>query len=289
MMRTLKSITLAAILTLLAGCGQLISNAKQEFADDLSSAMLQHNEPETIRQAMPSYLVLVDSMVRGDDRNIPLLLSASKLYGAYTSVFVESPERKKILAERAFTYAHRALCLRVGEANVAACNLHKSSYATFEIALADFKPADVDVLFALGAAWAGKLEANSADWNAVAELPKVKAVFTRLLTLDENYSNGDVHLYLGVMESLLPPAMGGKPDVAKAHFELALRISGRTNSMALLLYAEKYARLLFDRELHDRLLQELLAMSADETPSKLIHTIAQARAKTLLAESDDYF
>lgn len=274
---------------LLGSCAQLVSNAKQEFAEDLSQAILQHNEPETVKQALPSYLVLVDSMVKGDDRNIELLISASKLYGSYTSVFVEPGDRKKTLADRSFAYAHRALCLHVGQQNVTACNLHKSSYASFEASLKKFTVKDVDVLFTLGSAWAGKLQANSGDWNAVAELPKVKAVIRRVLELDHDWSNGDAQLYMGVMESLLPPAMGGKPDKARSHFEKALKISKRTSSMALLMYAEKYARLVFDRKLHDTLLEELLALKPEKTSSKLIDAIAKARAKELLAGSDDYF
>lgn len=280
---------LLSMTMLLVSCGQVISNAKKDFARDLSDAILQHNEPETVKQALPAYLVLIDSMVRGDDRNIDLLISASKLYGSYTSVFVEDEQRKRLLSDRAFTYAHRALCLRAGQENVTACNLHKASYASFEAALNKFTKNDVDVLFTLGSAWAGKLQANSADWNAVAELPKVKAVIQRVLKLDANWSNGDVHLYMGVMESLLPPAMGGKPDKARKHFESALKISKRSNSMALLFYAEKYARLMFDQKLHDDLLKELLALKAEKTASKLIDAIAKAKARELLDSSADYF
>lgn len=285
-----KSITLLLMtLLLLSGCGQLISNAKQEFAEDISASILQHDEPETVKQALPSFLLLVDSMVHGDDTNIDLLISASKLYGSYASVFVEEEKRKHKLAQRAFVYAHRALCLYVGSTNIAACDIGQSSYARFEQSLQKFKKEDVKVLFAFGSAWAGLIQANSSDWNAVAELPKARAVIERVLQLDETFSNGDVHLYMGVMQSLLPPAMGGKPEVAREHFEKALKISGRTNSMALLLYAEKYAKLVFDRELHDRLLKELMALKPERTPSKLIDAIAKARAQKLLADADDYF
>ena len=47
---------------------------------------------------------------------------------------------------------------------------------------------------------------------------------------------------MAVMESLLPPTLGGKPDLAKKHFERAIEISAGTNLMAKVLYAEKYAR-----------------------------------------------
>ncbi len=283
-----RLISLICIVTL-AGCGHVVSNAKKDFAADLSATIQRHDDPETIKQALPAYLVLTDSMVSGDDTNIGLLLSASRLYGAYASVFVEQTERRQKLAQRAFTYAHRALCLHVGNSNVDACNLKKVSYAGFEKALAKFKASDAEMLFTLGSAWAGMIQANSTNWNAVAELPKVKAVFERVLQLNENIHNGDAHVYMGVMQALLPPAMGGKPKLAKQHFQKAIKISKGKNLMAKLYYAEKYARLVFDRALHDRLLKEILKADTSRSDKRLIDTLAKQKAKVLLGSADDYF
>jgi hypothetical protein len=155
--------------------------------------------------------------------------------------------------------------------------------------LKQFNKQDVPVLFALGSAWAGWLQANSADWNAVAELPRIKAIIQRVLELDPLINNGDAYLYMAVMESFLPPAMGGKPELAKSNFEQAIKVSAGENLMAKVLYAEKYARLVFDRELHDRLLQEVSDARIEQNESTLINSIAQYRARILLAESDEYF
>ena len=269
----------------LTACGSLISSAKKEFAEDLSATILSHDEPETVKQAIPTYLVLVSSLIRGDQENIDLLISGSRLYGSYASVFVEETERKIKLSKRAFDYAERAVCLRLPES----CAAKTMSYHEFELAIKAFKKEDASILFAYGAAWTGMIQANRADWNAVAELPKAKAIIAKVLELDESISNGDAHLYMGVMESLLPPAMGGKPEIAKKHFERALEISKRKNLMALLMYAEKYARLLFDRELHDSLLNELLAVDTKNSKTLLIDTIARVKAKELLADAEDYF
>jgi len=273
------------LLSLLTACGHLISSAKKEFAEDLSSTILEHDDPETVKQAVPAYLLLISSMIRGDQENTGLLVSGSKLYGSYASIFADEPERKKKLAGRAFDYAGRAMCLQRAEF----CKTRKMPFAEFEKQLSKFIQDDVAVLFAYGSAWAGYIQANSADWNAVAELPKVKAIVQTVLKLDENYSNGDVHLYMAVMQSFLPAAMGGKPEQAKKHFEKAIEISNNTNLMAKLLYAEKYARLVFNRELHDQLLNDVINAKIEKSASTLINTIAKIKAKTLLAESDDYF
>ena len=276
---------LLLVAVLMTACGQLVSSAKREFAEDLSATVLEQDDPETVRQAIPAYLILVSSMIRGDPDNVGLLISGSRLYGAYASMFVEDTARKQKLSDRSFEYARRAFCLR----QPALCNFRELSYYEFEQALTSINENEVDVLFALGSAWAGWVQAHSSDWNAIAELPRVKAVIQRVLELDDTYSNGDAHLYMAMMYSFLPPAMGGKPELAKEQFERAIAISKQQNLMAMLLYAQKYARLVFDKDLHDRLLRQVIDAKVEVDDMTLINTIAKSRARELLAESDDYF
>ena len=123
----------------------------------------------------------------------------------------------------------------------------------------------------------------------MAELPRIKAIIQRVLELEPAINNGDAYLYMAVMQSFLPPAMGGKPELAKNNFEQAIKVSNGSNLMAKLLYAEKYARLVFDRELHDRLLKEVIDSRVENDEMTLINSIAQHKAKRLLAQSDEYF
>ena len=270
---------------MLSGCSTLISNTKQEFADNLSATISESDDPETIEQALPAYMVLVSSMIRSEPDNVNLLVSGSKLYSAYASAFVQNKQRQRVLAQHAYDYASHALCIH----KPAACGARKESYHQYEQTLKLFKKSDAEILFTYGRAWAGLIEASSSDWNAVADLPRVKSVLERVVQLDENISDGDAHVYLGVLDSLLPPAMGGKPELAKAHFEKAIKISHGTNLMAKVLYAEKYARLVFNRELHDRLLREVVAADISHSRHHLVDVLAQQRAKKLLANASDYF
>ena len=271
--------------TMLSGCSTLVSNARQDFADNLSATISESDDPETIEQALPAYMILVSSMIRSDPDNVDLLLSGAHLYSAYASIFVENKQRQRVLAQHAYDYASHALCIQ----KPVACDANKQSYHQYEQTLKLFTKADVKLLFAYGGAWAGLIEANNSDWNAVADLPRVKSVLKRVVQLDENISNGDAHVYLGVLDSLIPPAMGGKPELAKAHFEKAIKISQGTNLMAKVLYAEKYARLVFNRELHDRLLREVVAADIGQSSHRLVDVLAQQRARKLLANASDYF
>jgi len=281
----LKLLLLLMLALSLSACGQLISNAKQEFAEDLSATILSFDDPETIKKGLPAYLILISSMIRSEPENADLLESGAQLYGAYASGFTDSTDSRKNLARRAFDYASRAMCIR----DKRFCNVKTLSYFEFEKLLASVKKSQAEHLFVFVSSWAGVIEANSSDWNAVAELPKVKAGIQRVLDIDETVSNGNAHLYMAVMESLLPPTLGGKPALAKKHFDRAIEISQGHNLMAKVLYAEKYARMLFDRKLHDELLQQVIDADVGPQDQILINTLAKQKAAELLSEADDYF
>ena len=82
-----------------------------------------------------------------------------------------------------------------------------------------------------------------------------------------------------------------KQVVGQVHacFERAVELSGGRNLMAKVLFAEYYARLVFDRPLHDRLLEEVVAADPEEPGLTLSNTLAQEQARQLLDDADDYF
>jgi hypothetical protein len=276
-----------ALLALLAltGCASIASSASSKLANNLSSAILNQDDPETVRDGMPSYLLLIDSLIEGDPKNENMLLAGSKLYGAYAAAFVKEPERAKRLAHKARAYSDRALCAH----DTKLCNVLEKPYAEFAAAIATLKKEDVPLLYTSGTAWAGWIQANSSDWNAIANLAKVKAAMMHSVELDEKYSHGEGHLYLGVFATLLPPALGGKPEEGRVHFERAVQLSAGRDLMAKVEYARRYARITYDRELHDRLLQEVLNADAVEPGLTLSNVLAKQQAKELLASADKYF
>ncbi len=273
------------MLLALNGCASITSSATSNLSNNLSSAILNQDDPETVEAGMPSYLLLIDSLIEGDPQNEKLLLGGSKLYGAYAAAFIKEPERAKLLARKARSYADRALCAH----DVKLCNVLEKPYDDFAATIATLKVGDVPLLYASGASWAGWIQANSSDWNAIASLPKVKAVMTRVVELDETYSHGEAHLYLGVFATLLPPALGGKPEEGRVHFERAIQLSGGRDLMAKVEYARRFARITYDRELHDKLLHEVLDADASEPGLTLSNVLAKRLAKELLASADNYF
>jgi hypothetical protein len=287
-MPTIQLIRLVAAtlaLSTLVGCSSLVNSASNRMANNLSAAMLNQDDPATVEAGMPSYLMLVDSLIEGDPQNENLLLAGSKLYGAYAAAFVKEPERAKLLARKARDYSARALCAH----GAPLCNLIDLPYDTFNTAIAKLKTDEAPLLYAHGTAWAGWIQANSGDWNAIANLAKVKGMMTRVTELDESYDHAHAHLYLGVIATLLPPALGGKPEEGKVHFERAIALSQGHDLMAKVEYARRYARITYDRELHDRLLHEVLDADATVPGLTLSNTLAQRQARELLVSADSYF
>ncbi|MFT5400388.1 MAG: hypothetical protein ACI9LO_002004 [Planctomycetota bacterium] len=262
-----------------------VSSAMTSIADNLSQAILNQNDPETVRDGAPAYLVMIDGLIEGDPENTDLLLTGAKLYGSYTSAFVDDESRSRRLAKKSFDYAKRALCLEAEDF----CTQLDSKLEPFKASLSEVDEDEIKLLYQFSVAWAGWVQVNSSDWNALADLSKLTALFEHTLLLDEAFDDGGAHVYLGVLGSQLPPSLGGKPDLARAHFERAIEISGGRNLMFSVLMAEHYARLVFDQEMHDSLLASVQRSDAEYNGYTLVNTIAKIRAEKLLAGSPDFF
>jgi len=276
---------IATALLSTSSCSSLVSSAASGMASNLSKAILNSNDPQTVADGAPAYLLLLDSFL-GDEPDSPeLLLSAATLYGAYAGVFVKDPERAKIMSQHAFGYSQQAICLDYSKF----CAAPKIEFNTFTAQLRKLTKDDVPAFYTLGTTWAGRIQANKSDWKIIAELPRVTAVMLRIVELDPTYKDGGAHLYLGVLNTLLPAAFGGKPEKGKQYFEQAIKISKGKNLMAQVLYAEKYARLVFNQELHDDLLAKALKANPKVPDLTLMNTLAQQQAKELLASGKDYF
>lgn len=281
----IRSFALIFVCVLASACASMISSATQKMADNLSLAILNQNDIQTVKTAAPAYLVMIDSLIEGDPENSSLLRSGSKLYASYSSAFVEDKERAKRLAQKSYDYALLALC---SELRALCQSLDKKTDELLPL-LNNIKVHQQPLLYDFATSWANWVQQHNDDWNAIAQIPKLQALFARSIELNESYDYGNAHLYLGVLASQIPPSLGGKPEVGRMHFEKAQLLSEGKNLMVNVLYAEHYARLVFDQELHDHLLKQVLATQTDYTGLVLMNTLARQRASILLQQSNEYF
>ena len=262
-----------------------MSSAVEGLASDLSAAILENPDVEMVRDGAPAFLLLIDGLLKSSPDNPFLLSQAALLNSAYAGAFVNDPERARLMAAKGRTLAERALCLERKDS----CGVVTRSFAEFEQWAATLTKADVPLAYGLATAWAAWMQANSDDFNAIADLGKVKHLMSRVADLHESHDHGGPHLYLGVFETLVPPALGGRPEVGRFHFERALALSEGRYLMTQVMFAEQYARLVFDRALHDELLNEVMTAEVDAPDLILLNAVAKRRAASLLESADAYF
>lgn len=281
----LRLSTLGLLGILLAGCGGLFEETGRRFAANLSSAVADNDDPEIVKAGSASYLLLLDALVRQEPESPAFRQAAAALNSAYAGAFVKEPARAAALTDKALNYALEAMCL----SHDTLCKLREMPVADLQQQLGKLDKDDVALIYTAGASWAGWVQAHSDDFNAVADLPRVEALMQRVVSLDETYQDGAAHLYLGVIATAIPPALGGRPETGKGHFEKAIALSGGHNLMAKVYYAKNYARGVYDRELHDRLLNEVMAADARAPGWTLSNLLAKQDAADLLKSADEYF
>ena len=280
-----RPIAVMATVLALSGCAAVVGNVTGALSADLYDAFLDSDDPQVVRDGAPAYLIMLDALLRRGGRDADLLRSAASLNGAYATAFVADERRRRAFAVKAFDLAAQAACIDLAWT----CEIRTVAFEDLERRAAAMGTADVTAAYALTTAWASWIQAHADDWNAIADLARVKPLMARLAELDEGYDHGGPHLYMGVFETLLPPSMGGKPEVGRAHFERVVQLTNGDHLLAKVMFAESYARLVFDRELHDGLLRDVLAADPRAPGLTLMNTIAKEQAQALLESADDYF
>jgi hypothetical protein len=274
----------AACLTLI-GCASMMATVGSGLAGNLNVAIMNQDDPELVRDGAPAYLLMLDSFVEGAPKNEAVLSAAAELYSAYGVVFVDDPNRSRKLTARGRSYGQRTLCA----ANENACGIWNLGFDEFVAALQIIGSKDVAALYTFGLSWIAYIQAHSDDWGALAKLPQAEATLLRVQELDPAYQQANVEHFLAVLNTIRPPALGGNFEAGLAHYERAMSVSGGRDLSIKVDYARYYARTLYDRELHDRLLNEVLSADPVQDGYTLFNTLAQDGAQTLLDSADDYF
>ncbi len=280
----------------MSGCSLYVDS----FTNDLSKAIESSNDPQTIMQALPAYIVLIDGMIEGDPQDEDTLMASVFLMNAYASLLgsqidliEDMPDfhikviknHQKILNRKALQRAEKALCIH----DEMLCNITNLKFNELSLKLKSIKENEINILYRLGIAWVSWVQVNTDDWNAMAQLAQIKLIMQTVIEKNEKIDNGNAHVYLAVLNSLIPATLGGKPELGKQHFEKAIKISNGKNLMAKALYAEYYARLMFDEKLHKKLTDEIILEERKNKSLSLVNTLAVEKAKALQRSAPDYF
>ena len=280
-----QALLIGCVAFLLSGCASLMSSAASGLTDSISDSVLNQDDPETAKAALPTFMVLIDGMIRDNPGDPDLLASGATLYASYGAIFADEEARASRLTTRARNYAQSAMC----EAYAPSCAWPDATYDEFVASLDGIGSKQAEILYTYGFASLVFLRAHSSDWNSLAELPQMEALFKRYMEISGGAANSSVYTYMGILLTLRPPALGGEPERAREYFEKAIALTGGRDLGVKVEYAKGYAKLLYERELHDRLLQEVLEADPYYDGFTLSNVLAKEQAAALMAEADDYF
>jgi len=280
-----KALLICVIAMGLSGCASLMSSAASGLADSISDSVLNQDDPETAKAALPTFMVLIDGFISDNPDDPEILASGATLYASYGAIFADDEVRAARLTTRARGYALKAMCVSY----VPACSWPDDTYDEFVASLEGIGPKQSETLYTYGFASLAFLRAHSSDWNSLAELPQITELFNHYMNISGDEVNGAVYTYMGILLTLRPPALGGEPEKAREYFEKGIALTDGKDLSAKVEFARGYAKLLYERELHDRLLNEVMAADPYQDGFTLSNVLAQEQAAVLLAEADDYF
>lgn len=266
-----------------SACSSIIATQTNKLSDSLSQSVLESEDPQTIAEALPTLIVVSETLIRSNP-SASNYLAAGKLYSTFAGTFVSSDiQRQQRLASIGYRYTQKGACL--SHKNL--CDLQKQDLS--QLQTIELNPDNQAVIYQLAVSWLTVIQSHSDDWAIVAQLPKAKVLLEKSVNFDPLYDNANGHLYLGAIATLIPPSLGGKPEVGRQHFETAIKLSNGKNLMAKVEFARRYARLMFEQQLHHQLLSEVEQAPLRQPGLTLANAIAKQEAKKLLASEADYF
>jgi tetratricopeptide (TPR) repeat protein len=280
-------LVLAAILLGGSGCAsRLTAHYAGRLADDVARAAARMDDLDLALQAAPTYLLLLEGLLERRPHDAALLTATAQAYTFY-GVLVESedPTRARRLYQRAKECGRRALAR---DRRVA--SLLDAPYDEFTGIGSRLKRADLDRVFWAATSWGAWISQSVDSPSALVDLPKVIYLMQWVLRHDETYYYGSAHVFLGTYHAALPPALGGDPVAARAHFERALEIGQDRLLMTYVQMARYYARQVDDQQLFQSLLHRALELPIGRVPElTLQNAAARALAEKLIEETDELF
>jgi len=292
-----KILILAAALLVMTGCSmkKTVINTTGLFMDDVVNSFLSEPDADFAREAAPANIKLLDGLIAGSGyENYDLLVKGCKLYAMYGMGFYEDAAgdrktEKENLArasrfyEKAMDYGFRALSTKPEFAAV-----REGSLEDFTRVLDAYGKNDTEALFYCAFAWGSYINLNRNKTEAVAALPKVKAMMERVIALSPDFMYGMPHVFMIVYYSM-PRMFGGDPDLARKSYEKITEISGGKFVLADFFLAKYLAVSSLDTEMFDAALERV--NSADESiiPEKLFTALAKRKAAVLISKKSDLF
>ena len=302
--KTGHGILFACVLLMGSGCGALrrsaILNLAGVFSDPPgSNVLVQDDDPELIRDALPFALKAYEALLASDPRNRDLFRVTAGGFVNYANAFVheEAKRIEKLDFQRSQYLRRRATKLYLRGRNYALAGL-TIDYPDFENKLWEdlqqvldtLSQKDLPLLFWAAAGWAGAISASVNNMSLVAELPIAEAMMRRAYELDKDFEGGTIHEFFITYEGSRSKAMGGSSKRAREHFDRVVSLTQGKKASPYVSLASSVAVRKQDYKMFKDLLQKALAIDPDAVPEwRLSNILAQEKAQWLLDHSPELF
>jgi len=264
---------------------KIIVNSAANFFEDGISAIYMESDLKLAEAFLANNLKTIEIVLSKDVENQKLNLLAAQAFGAYAFAFVEDVDihRAENFYNRGLNYAFKALPAKLTfDKKITPGELKKI--------LLKYKKKHVPALFWLGYNWGQIVLKNLDDPRTLVNLSKVELIMQRCLTLDEAYNFAGVDLFYGCYFGGRPKILGGNPQKSKEFFDKSFTITGEKFYFSKYLKARYYAIQIQDKQLFDKLLDEVLDININDFPQvRLMNSIARKKAKLLKLDSEKYF
>ena len=263
-------------------------------------AFTTEDDPELVGDALPFAMKLYESLLAADPGNADLLLATGRVFVMYANAYVQTPADMLELSEVELQTAMRArakrLFLRAREYVLRGLELRRTGFraaldgGSLPAALALLKKDDADYLYWTSAAWLSAFSIDPFDMELLVTVPQPMAMLAQVNAWDPGYGGGAVHdIFISIYGSVSAD-MGGSEARAREEFARSLELSkGAKAGPYLALATAISVKNQNAKEFRD-LLGKALAIDVDAFPAnRLENTLAQRRARWLLAHIGDFF
>ena len=258
------------------------------------------DDPELVASAVPFGLKFYESLLAESPNHPGLLLAACSGFTEYSYAFVDSRidevkdqdlnlanalrDRARRLYLRAYGYGMRGLGARYKGFST---DLDNDAPA----ALKHVQKRDVPLLYWTAASRGLTISLSKNNPELIAELPLVGMIVKRVEELDEGFDRGAVPEFLITLEAARTGVKAEEQQKRmRQHFERALELSKGKRAATYVSFAENADVPAQNSAEFKSMLEKALAINVDDDlDDRLANTIAQRRARWLLAHMNQLF
>jgi hypothetical protein len=302
------TLMLLAIASAATGCdtGKIAVNSTSKILEKAQPSMKQEADYDMAARAIPAALKTVEGFHVAYPDNERLVAILAEGYCQYATGFIEDEWELAVIAkdyDQADYLARRATkaflrCMGYGLEMLGKKwqEAILGNLAAVE-ALAQKAGKDQrDGIMWVANGLAGAINMNKDDVDMVKHLSKARMLFERVAAIDDKHPPKDPakralpHIALGLLNTALPAALGGKPEIGAEHFRKAEQITGGRFLLAKVLYARRYGVAVQKRDLFRKTLVEVLQTDPAIWPEqRLANEIAHRRARRYLKQEKEWF